>query len=476
MRILILLVLACACALPAWAHGDEDHDDDALETIVIGDVEIPAAPTYHEHARPILEAKCASCHQAGQIAAYAPLTDAQDAIYAAPDIKFHVLNGLMPPWLPSRANRPLKYNRSLSDLEIATLAAWVDAGAALGDPAEYAPAPTDVIGLPDIRADLTLQLETPYSPAEEVLDDYRCFAFPLDIAAPQFITGYAFLPGVMEMAHHAILFLVDSAMAGAVAALDGADGAPGWTCYGSSGLPQSGDIIAAWAPGSYGIQFPAGTGYRIEPGQIVVMQMHYNLWTTRQPDQTQVRLQLEPGGAALDELVTIPLSAPVEIPCPSGVDGPQCEREAALDRIAALYGEEMRGGPDRRLRHCRQTLAEYADNTGENARGYCDFPNRYPQPLTVFGVAGHMHELGISFRMELNPESEEPLLLLDIPRWDFHWQDGYEFVEPVRIKRGDTLRITCAWDNALSESPRYVVWGEGTADEMCFATLMALKQ
>ena len=170
------------------------------------------------------------------------------------------------------------------------------------------------------------------------------------------------------------------------------------------------------------------------------------------------------------------MNAPVEIPCPSGVEGPQCERENAIKRIADLYGDELSELPDRRLERCRQTLDDYAENTGENAMTYCDFPSPFLEPLTVFGALGHMHELGRSFRLELNPGKENAVLMLDIPRWDFHWQDRYQFVEPLLITFGSALRMSCAWDNSLSDDPRYVVWGEGTSDEMCFGALLALKQ
>lgn len=476
MRNLILVLILLLSAIPVLAHGDEGHDEDEVEEVAIGAVTVPENLTYHEHARPIIEAKCAACHSDGQIAGYAPFTAAEDVVWAADDIKFHVVNGIMPPWPPSRTNLPLKYDRSLSDEEIAIIAAWVDDGAALGDSHDYAPAPTDAFEFEDIRADLTLQLEEPYIPAEDALDDYRCFAFPLDIDAPQFVTGYEFLPDVLEMAHHGIVYLVEEDARGAIQARDYADGKPGWSCYGGTGLDDSGDMLATWTPGTFGVAFPAGAGYRIEPGQHVVLQMHYNLWTARQPDQTRILLQLEAEAAGLAELTTIPLTAPVEIPCPAGVEGPQCERENAIKRIADLYGAELSELPDKRLTHCRQTLDDYAENTGENARAYCDYPSPFFKPLTVYGVLGHMHELGRSFRMELNPDSEDSLLLLDIPRWDFHWQDRYQFVEPVTITFGSVLRMSCTWDNSLSDDPRYVVWGEGTADEMCFGTVMALKQ
>ena len=168
------------------------------------------------------------------------------------------------------------------------------------------------------------------------------------------------------------------------------------------------------------------------------MQMHYNLWTTRQPDRSRIRLQLASAESELAELIDFPLAAPVEIPCPTGFEGPQCERAAAINQVAELYGEDARYTPDWLLRECGQRLADYAENTGEAAIGYCDYP--ISGGLTVLGVSGHMHELGRRFRLELNPESEAPQMLLDIPRWDFHWQDQYYFRRAAEtVSNGDVL-------------------------------------
>ena len=473
MRFLVLCFFIFIGSLTVQAHGTKDHDDEA-ESVDLSGISIPENPTYHEHARLIIEANCVACHSAGQIAGYAPFTAAEDVIWAAQDIKFHVVNGLMPPWPPSRENLPLQNDRSLSHEEIALIAAWADTGAPLGDPQDYMPSATDGFDFIDIRADLVLQLDEPYMPPEDVLDDYRCFAFPLDIEAPQYITGFDFIPDVAEMAHHNIVHLFDEGAERAIQRRDYADGRPGWSCYGGPGLSVEGEWVGGWSPGAAPVIAPKGTGFLIRPGQQIVVEMHYNLWTSRQPDQSRVILQLESAESELDELMILPLVAPVEIPCPAGVEGPQCEREAAIERVAKLYGEDARHIPDYLLRDCGQSLADYAANTGENARGYCDYP--ITESLTFYSVFGHMHELGRSYRVELNPEGDDSLLLLDIPRWDYHWQGGYFFEEPLRVARGDVLRMTFVWDNSLADDPRYVVWGEGTTDEMCFGTLLALKE
>ncbi len=466
----ILLSLLFMSAALVLAHGDKDHDDD--DAADVSAVAVPEGLSYHEHIRPIIESNCVACHSEGQIAAYAPFSEAHIVQENADDIAWHVRNRYMPPWMPSRKGLPLMHDRSLSDEDIALIAAWVEAGAPLGDSAEYAPAATDVFAFEEIRADLVLGLDEEYMPADDLLDDYRCFAFPLELDEARFVTGFEFRPDVAEMAHHAIFYLVDEDSAGAIARRDREDGRPGWSCYGGTGLRTPSDSLGGWAPGGSPMRFPAGTGFRIGPGQQIILQLHYNLYSARVADRSQVILELAPAGSELEELIYISLLAPVEIPCPSGIDGAQCERTSALKRVADLYGSGHRYFPDWILRQCGQILADYAENSGEHALGSCDFES--PAALTLIAVSGHMHELGRGFRMELNPESENPLILLDIPRWDFHWQDEYIFTEPVSVERGDVLRMGCVWDNTQADEPRYVVWGEGTRDEMCFGTVLAL--
>ncbi len=210
-----------------------------MKAVNVGDIIVPEHPTYHEHVRPIIEAACVACHSDGQIAAYAPFTDPQDVAWAAQDIKFHVVNGIMPPWMPSRENLPLKNDRNLSDEEIATIVTWADDGAGLGDPEKYVPAATEVFDFAEIQPDLVLQLDEPYIPAEDVLDDYRCFAFELDIDAPQFLTGYEFIPDVAEMAHHGLIYLLDAEVEAEVRSRDYADGKPGWSAMAEQACPKA---------------------------------------------------------------------------------------------------------------------------------------------------------------------------------------------------------------------------------------------
>lgn len=49
--------------------------------------------------------------------------------------------------------------------------------------------------------------------------------------------------------------------------------------------------------------------------------------------------------------------------------------------------------------------------------------------VKVYGVLPHMHTLGKSIRVENSTTGQ---CFVNIPRWDFHWQQLYFFTEPIR--------------------------------------------
>ena len=60
--------------------------------------------------------------------------------------------------------------------------------------------------------------------------------------------------------------------------------------------------------------------------------------------------------------------------------------------------------------------------------------------------------------------------MVDIPQWDFQWQQQYFFAQPMVVKKGERATLSCTWDNPTT---KYVTWGESTSDEMCLAFLYA---
>ena len=219
----------------------------------------------------------------------------------------------------------------------------------------------------------------------------------------------------------------------------------------------------------------------LHAGALVVMQVHYNLMHMPKPDRSRAVLRLLPAaGAGLIPLDTVLVPAPVELPCPGGASTGLCARSRALADVQKKYG--LTGGliPAGLLYVCGKTLADYPQNVG-NARDVstsCD--RKVTRPVRIYGAAGHMHTRGFDIDVELDPGTPRAQTLLHIPHWSFHWQDSYYLAQPVDAGPGDTIRVSCRFDNSPAAqpvlhgtqlAPRYVVWGEGTTDEMCLGLL-----
>ena len=447
----------------------------------------PNAPSFSREVQPILESSCASCHTEGQLGAHILTLDtAGEASAAADGIGVVTRAGFMPPWPPSDEGIPLEHPRSLSDEDLDTLTRWVDAGGPLDVDAgtELEAAPDD--GAPTPRNDLTLQMPEPYTGSTELKNDYRCFTLDPGFTEPTFLTGYSFVPDELSIVHHALVYRVSVEGHAQADELDGKDGKPGWSCPVGTGLEaDSGlngalgggsSLVAGWVPGQRPLDFSdENAGQLIEPGEILVMQIHYHYGHDTPADQSELRLQTEPGDTPLTELVVVNPIAPVEIPCQEGNDdAPLCDRDAALKNILDTYGPIAGAIPGAVLNACDRTVEEYADQTQGIGSTSCD--HEMIADGEVIDVLGHMHELGQSFRMTLNPGTPEEKVLLDIPVWNFDWQLNYQPVEEVRVEKGDVVRIECTWDRSLryDEEPRYLLFSEGTEDEMCFSTYTLL--
>jgi len=121
--------------------------------------------TFSKDVAPILQRACQNCHRPGSIAPMSLLTY-KDARPWARSIKTKVALRQMPPWHIDRNVGVSKFkdDPSLSDAEIATISAWVDAGSPEGNPADMPPPRqfTDLdkwhIGKPDI----IVSMKNPY--------------------------------------------------------------------------------------------------------------------------------------------------------------------------------------------------------------------------------------------------------------------------------------------------------------------------
>jgi hypothetical protein len=97
--------------------------------------------TFTKDIAPILQRSCENCHREGGVAPM-PLRTYEQARPWARAIKARTAQREMPPWFIERNIGIQKYkdDPSLSDQEIARIAAWVDSGAPRGNPGDMPPA------------------------------------------------------------------------------------------------------------------------------------------------------------------------------------------------------------------------------------------------------------------------------------------------------------------------------------------------
>lgn len=429
----------------------------------------PGAPTFYHDIQPIFAQHCVTCHTDGGIGPF-DLRSPDVAYEGAPKIAEAVSEGVMPPWMPGADSPPIVGERKLTPDEIGRIVAWAEAGAPLGDSSEAVH--VEPVAVPEVRADLTVEMPASYTPDDSLTDDYRCFLIDADLPADRFYTGFTVQPGQPRIVHHVLLFQIDESAREAALARDSEDERPGWQCFGGAGVGAGrvglSGTVGSWTPGSLPTVYPEGTGRLLRADGLIVMQVHYNLEAGAAPDQTRVSFQLADVGADLTPLSIMPLWAPVEIPCPAGVGGAACDRATAIAEAVAVEGSRANVRVQALLAWCGKTVDDYMSQDTSQLTSSCDFTMN--RDVLALGVVGHMHLRGATITIERNPDAPDATVLLNIPRWDFHWQGGYEYVEPVRLAAGDVVRITCAWDNGDGE--RYIVWGEGTRDEMCLGALV----
>jgi hypothetical protein len=406
--------------------GGQSSDDDAR------------ALTYHRDAAPVLNRYCTTCHRAGGLAPFRLDTYA-DAKQNAAVAAAAVLSHDMPPLPPDLGCRELDDPRVMPDEHRQRLLDWVTAGALEGDPNDIGaalPEPQDLLGPADVELDSGLDYVSEFPGT----DEYRCFLLDTPIDEATDAIAFAVKSSNLAIVHHAFVEMVRPEQLDAVKALDAADDVPGWECFGGPGFDAV--RVGGYVPGAQTKPYPNGTGVTVPAGARFVANVHYNFLNNR--DANRLAIQMWKAKQPLSGSPRNVRLSNRTFVIPAGATGVSASDEANL--VAA--------GDRRKL---DQAVAGRA-----------------------WGASGHMHLLGQAVRIDLIHADQTEECLLSIPAWDFHWQGDYRWKEPLTLVPGDTVRLTCTWDNSaehqptidgVQQAPRTVRWGEKSTDEMCLGNL-----
>jgi len=440
-----MLGVAALAAVPACTESMDDSSDEP-------------SVTYHRDVAPILARACSGCHQPGEIAPFS-VDSYEAAAENASSIAAFTASGAMPPFYAREteecdppgtwANDP-----RLSDDEIALLRTWADLGAPEGDPADSSSVGAAVSPKLD-RVDVQLVRAAP-SVVDGSKDLFQCVVFDPELTADAWIDGIHLEADNTRVAHHALTYKVLRADAAAAS-----KGASVYECFG--GAP--GQLVHAWAPGGKPFDLPAGVGIPVGSDDVFVVQMHYHpTGEGPETDASALQLRLAPADPDWQLLVLL-----------KGVAGDAAQ--------GLLPGPADDGAPEFRI-------PAFAEGHVEEVSIplYKDAP---PGEAPLLFVAGHMHLVGRDVRVAITPSGGAEQCMLQVPSWDFSWQNFYEFDASIdelpKVRGDDTVGVRCTYDNTTSNphlrealeglgmsAPIDVRAGEGTLDEMCIAAFGVL--
>jgi hypothetical protein len=96
---------------------------------------------------------------------------------------------------------------------------------------------------------------------------------------------------------------------------------------------------------------------------------------------------------------------------------------------------------------------------------------RFRADARIVSCVPHMHWRGKDYRYEVIYPDGRKETLLSVPRWDFNWQNVYQFQEAVKMPKGARLHAVAHWDNSSNnpynpDPSKRVRFGLQTWDEM----------
>lgn len=426
-------------------------------------------PDYHRDIRPLVEANCLGCHSDSGVAF--SMEDQETAYQLGPAMVQAVAARRMPPWLAEPGHQQYVDDRALSPAEIKLFADWAEAGYPKGTVGSGAPAKSAVVPGGKFAADLSLDVmsDAGYLPVQTRKDDYRCFVLDWPMEKSTYVTGFRAVPGNTRVAHHLVLFAIEPQQAARFKALEAAEEGDGYQCFGGAvpdrlGDPETRKVyeaqhpngmrelrlghfwLAHWAPGMDGYRFPAGTGVRLEPGSVIVAQMHYYAGFAPGERDQGSRMEFQVAESVEKPAFYLPLT-----------DFRWLESRDNQSMVVPS-GE----------RATYETSVQLGDLQKMIAR-ITKIPEQEIAGLELHSANLHMHRFGSSGRISLTDAQGRRETLLSVPRWDLAWQRDFTFAAPKVFPRealkGTRIAVECTFENPAEQT---LYGGYGSDEEMCF--------
>ncbi len=412
------LLLLGALAPPASASNPN--------TSGTASTDLPDQVSFTEHIAPVFMARCVTCHRPNDVAPMSLLSYAEARPWAK-SIRQEVQSRQMPPWDADPRFGEFANDISLSDREVELILRWVDQGAVEGDPAKMPPPPS----LPPAgswkmgkQPDYVVDLQ-PIEVAAGGPDSFITQVYAMELPPGKWVRAIELLPGNTAVLHHVVTYLGpfgigeedESTPTGIRRTLLLNEGARR-----PIGMAEAPSIGGVWVAGSPPTVFPEGTGHPLQATQLVSLNMHYHPSGTAGVDGSKLGFYF--GVGELEKEITTAFAADPGIWIPAG---------ASDHHERAVYW--------------------------------------FSQDSRILSLLPHMHQRGKSMKYTLVRPDGIREVLLDVPKYEYDWQNIYRFREPVAAPAGSLVEVEASWDNSSTnpanpDPKANVPWGDGTDFEM----------
>ena len=363
--------------------------------------------SYAHDVAPIVQAKCATCHEAGGIGPMA-LTSYDKIKAMSPMIREVIRTRRMPPYLADETVGKFQDDDRLTPAEMKTLVHWVEGGAARGageDPLAKVKfsAPDWPLGKPDV----VLNVPDVTVPATGVLD-YQHPAVANAMTEGRWMKATTFRISDRQVVHHILTGVVTDMPT------------PGQTLSEA----QWGASLGGYGPGRGSNIEPVDTGVWLPPSGGVLFQNHYTPYGRETVEKTQMGIYFYPKGQ---------------------------EPKYVLQTFLIA----------------NPTIVIPANEEFHPESAYIQFPH----DAILYGITPHAHHRGGSVKVSMiYPDGHEQMLLV-LPRYDFNWQYEYFLKDPIAIPAGAKVIARWTYDNSARnpgnpDPSKTIVWGEQSSDEM----------
>src|SRR5688572_4107489 len=426
MRNKLVVVVALAVVLAALAGGRTKAQEPTAN-----------APTFSKDVAPILYKQCVSCHRPGEAAPMSLLTYEQARPYAKA-VANAVAKRTMPPWHAEAPAGTFHNERVLSDRERETLTAWATGGAPQGDPQDLPAQPTFSEGWSLGKPDVVLEMLEDYRIPATGTIQYEWFYVPTNFTEAKWVNSIEIRPGDRAAVHHALVYYrakPDAKIPPIARANQKTQSSAPPDEPGIAERPRRSDLagmpprlIATYAPGTNPQVAPAGAAFRLEPGGIFELQMHYTATGKPTSDRTKLGITFS------------------TLPSP---------REVRVQHFMNMTLKLPAGAADVAV----TTELEFL------------------RDATVWGLFPHTHLRGKKWAYMLELPNGEKKSILSVPRYDFNWQTYYMFREPLQVPTGSKIVSTAWYDNSPANrnnpNPKVdVFWGDQTWQEMQYTGIL----